>query len=973
MRGDFMFRRQQTRSLLRATSFLSGAVALGAVFTAGSATAQETTSVDDIVVTGSRLARPDLSAPSPITVVGQEDITNSGATTIESVVNELPQLSAGNTSSVNSGGGSGVLTANLRGLGANRTLTLVNGRRFIPANGSGNVDLGTVPSALVKRVEIITGGASAVYGSDAIAGAVNFILRDDIDGIEAGYQYGQAFEGDAASHKYDLTFGTSFADGRGSLILHGNYLTRDGVMMEDRDFSRIPLDSNTMGVTGSGNIPGGRIALSAAQLASLDVGNGAGVLPRNPSCTAPQNAIRFGENGQVLQYCSPEDTFNYADGNFLLRPFERQQFTGLVNYQVSDRVEAFAEFHYVNTQNNYQQASDSLNVLTPDQSYFEVVNYATNPVLPDAVRQLFVNNAAIFDPNATGNARIAGGILRRFDELGLRNFAFERTTVGTTGGLKGSFDLGPNVWNWEVFGQYQRSRTDETVEGMMSPARLGLGLDTVVNAQGQVVCANPILGCVPVNPFGLNAFNAEAAAFITPHRSSSDEFERTVFGGSIAGELFELPAGPVSTAVGFEYRKDDYQYQPGATDLAREYGSSSRGVTAGGYEVTELFGELRVPILTGVQFADELSFEGAVRYSDYSNFGGSTTWKAGLEWAPIDWLRFRTAYNVANRAPSISELYAPVSVGFNAGNDPCAASSNPSAAQKALCVQQGVPANAIDNFVPTALGFNQRSGGNPNLQEETSETFTAGFVARVPWISRLNVAVDYFKIEVEDAVATLSAADTLRVCYQLLDINSAPCQAITRIAGNGEVFEVNASSSNIGSLSVEGVDLSADWGTALPETLGLANHGADLSITLHSNWMFERVNQLIGAQPIDCAGYYGTCTRMGAGGTPAFKANLGVSYLSGPFTLRNQFRYIDKLEPMAGVNGANIDADAVTYWDLSASYTLSDRFEVFGGINNLLDQEPRILGQAHGGDSNTDVTLYDPIGRYGFVGVRARF
>lgn len=967
-----MFRHHK-RTLLRTTSMLTGAMALGAVFYADNASAQETTSVDEIVVTGSRLARPDLSAPSPITVVGQEDIANSGATTIESIVNELPQLSAGNTSSVNSGGGAGVLTANLRGLGANRTLTLVNGRRFIPANGAGNVDLGTIPSALVKRVEIITGGASAVYGSDAIAGAVNFILRDDIDGIEAAYQYGITGEGDGENHKYELTFGSQFGDGRGNIILHGNYLTRDGVMMEDRDFSRVPLDSNTMGVTGSGNIPGGRIALSAAQLASLDLGNGAGVLPRNPSCTAPQNAIRFGDNGEVLQYCSPEDTFNYADGNFLLRPFERQQFTGLVNYDVSDRVQAFAEFHYVNSRNHYQQASDSLNVLTPDQNYFEVVNYATNPVLSAAVRDLFVRNSAIFDPNNTGNARISGGILRRFDELGLRTFSFERATVGTTGGLRGSFDMGGNNWNWEIFGQYQRSRTDETVEGMMSPARLGLGLDTVVNGQNQVVCANNILGCVPVNPFGLGSITPEAAAFITPHRSSTDEFERSVFGGSIAGTLFELPAGPLSTALGFEHRSDDYQYLPGATDLAREYGSSSRGTTAGGYEVTELFGEVRVPILAGMAYVEELTFEGAVRYSEYSNFGGSTTWKAGLEWAPNDWLRFRTAYNVANRAPSISELYAPVTVGYNAGSDPCAAASNPSAAQKALCVQQGVPQASIDNFVPTALGFNQRSGGNPNLQEETSETFTAGFVARVPWVDRLNVAIDYFKIEVEDAVATLSAADTLRVCYQLLDINSAPCQAISRIPGNGEVFEVNASSSNIGVLSVEGVDLSADWGTALPDSIGIGSNGADLSITFQANWMFERISQLVGAQPIDCAGVYGSCTRMGAGGTPAFKANLGFSYLSGPLSVRNQFRYIDKLDPMVGVNGTNINADAVAYWDISASYALSDRFEVFGGFNNLLDQEPRILGQAHGGDSNTDVTLYDPLGRSGFIGIRAKF
>lgn len=961
-----MLKAATTRKALRTTTILGGAAALVVSAWGGVAAAQDSaTTVEEIVVTGSRLIRTDLSAPSPTTIVGQEEIQSSGATTIEGLINEFPQLSAGNNSSVNSGGGSGVLTANLRGLGANRTLTLVNGRRFIPANGSGNVDMGTIPDALVQRVEIITGGASAIYGSDAIAGAVNFILRDDIDGLEASYQYGQATAGDAGSHKFDVTFGSPFADGRGSVILHANYLEREGVMMEDRDFSRIPLDSTTMNPTGSGNIPGGRVAVNVGLLA--------GTLPTSPGCTTPQNSIRFGENGQVYQYCSPEDLYNYAEGNYLLRPYERQQFAGLASYRITPSVEAYGEVHYINTRNEFQQASDSLNVLTPDQPYFEVVNYATNPVLPSALRQFFVDNAAVFDPNGSGNAYLQGGIARRFDELGLRNFAFDRTTVGATAGLRGELDFGGNDWRWDLFAQFQQARTDEVVQGMMSSARLGLGLNTVVDGSGNVVCANPILGCVPVNPFGLNAFGPEAAAFITPHRTSTEQFDRTVVGGSLSGELFQLPAGAVAVAGGFEYRKDDYEYMPGATDQAREYGSSSRGITSGGYDVSEVFGEFRIPILSGMTLADSLSLEGAVRYSDYSNFGGATTWKLGIEWAPINWLRFRTAYNEANRAPSISELFSPVTVGFAAGSDPCAAANNPSAAQKQLCVQQGVPAADIDTFTPSALGFNQRSGGNPNLQDETSQTFTFGFVARVPWISGLNIAADYFKIEVEDAVATLGAADTLRVCFELLDASSAPCQAITRIAGNGEVFEVNASSSNIGSRSAEGVDLSMDWSTPLPDSVALGGYGASLALTLNANWMFERVDQLIGAAPIDCAGYFGSCTRMGAGGTPDFSANFGVRYASGPVTIRNQIRYIGDLEAMPGINAPLVNADAVAYWDLSGSFDVTDRIQVYGGVNNVLDQEPRILGQAYAGDSNTDVTIYDPLGRYAFIGVRARF
>lgn len=953
------------RIRLRATTMLGGVAVLTLAGWSGLAAAQEAAGVEDIVVTGSRLVRSDLSAPSPTTIIGQEQIANSGATTIESVLNEFPQLSGGNTSSVNSGGGSGVLTANLRGLGANRTLTLVNGRRFIPANGAGNVDLGTIPSALVERVEIITGGASAIYGSDAIAGAVNFILRNDIDGLETSYQYGQATAGDARSHKIDVTFGTPFAEGRGNIILHAGYMQRDGVMMEDRRFSRTPLDSATMNPTGSGNIPGGRVAVNVGQLA--------GQLPRGPNCTSPQNSIRFGEGAEVFQYCTPEDLYNYAKGNYLLRPYERQQFAGIARYRVIPSVEVYGELHYVNTKNQFQQASDSLNVLTPDQPYFEVANYATNPVLPAQLRQFFIDNATVFDPLGTGNARLAGGIARRFDELGLRNFAFDRTTVGVTGGLRGELDFGANQWRWDLFAQFQHSRTDEVVQGMMSSARLGLGLNTTVDGAGNVVCANPILGCVPVNPFGLNAFGPEAAAFITPHRSSTEKFARTVIGGSLAGDLFQLPAGAVAAALGFEYRKDKYDYMPGATDLAREYGSSSRGITEGGYDVAELFGELRVPILSGVSFADSLAVEGAVRYSDYSNFGGAYTWKLGVEWAPVNWMRFRAAYNRANRAPAISELYSPIVVGFAAGSDPCAAANNPTAAQKQLCVQQGVPAAAIDTFTPSALGFNQRSGGNADLQDETSKTYTAGVVVHVPWVSGLNIAVDYFKIEVDNAVATLGAADTLRVCFELLDINSAPCRAITRIQGNGEVFEVNASSSNIGSRTVEGIDLSADWSLPLPEAIAFGSNEARLALTLNANWMFKQVNQLIGANPIDCAGYFGTCTRMGAGGTPDFSANFGARYASGPVMVGTQVRYISALKPMAGVTAPLVNAGAVAYWDLNGSVDLNDHLQLFGGFNNLLDRQPRILGQAHGGDSNTDVTLYDPVGRSFFAGVRARF
>jgi iron complex outermembrane receptor protein len=937
-------------------------------------TTEETQPV--VTVTGSRIVRSDLSAPSPTTVVSQDMLQLSGDTTVESVLNELPQLSAGINSSVNSAGGSGVLTANLRGLGATRTLTLVNGRRFIPANGAGNVDLATIPSALVKRVEMITGGASAVYGSDAIAGAVNFILRDDIEGFEFSSQYGRTGKNDGDTQNFDIVFGTNLDQGRGNLTLYASHSKRDPVMMEDRDFSRVPLNA-ALGPSGSGNIPGGRVTLNATQMANINVGGGPGVLPVGANgCTTRVNSIRFDTNGAVFAHCDPETLYNYAAGNYLLRPLDRWQFAGLSKYDIADKVSAYADVHYALAKNDFQQASDSLAIVTGTNPFFEVRNYATNPVLSPQVRTLFVNNPGIFDADGDGHARIAGGISRRMTELGLRNFAFERTTVGATTGLRGDFPLASQRWNWDVFTQFQRSRTDEQARNQMSPARMSLGLNTTTNTAGQVVCVTQALGCVPVNPFGIGSITPEAAAFITPSRTSQEIFERTIAGASLSGELFSLPAGRIATAIGFEYRDDEYEYTPGATDLTREYGSASRGVTRGGYDVNEVFGEIRVPILSEMAFADILALEGAVRYSDYSNFGAATTWRVGMEWGPIDGLRFRTAYNKAIRAPAISELFAPIQEGFSPGNDPCAAVRSPSQAQKDFCVTQGVPASEINTFVQAALGFSQLSGGNPDLLEETSETFTVGAVVRVPWIERFNVAVDYFKIDVDDAVATMNAQTTLDVCYQLLDANSAPCAAIFRLPGSGQVFQVRASNSNIGSLAVEGVDLSADYTIGLPEGVAIGGGGADLSFLLNAGWLFERVNQIIGAAPIDCAGFFGSCTAQGAqsGGSPDFKGTFMTTYDSGPLLLRMQVRYIGDLQPLPNIAATTpVAADAVTYVDFSMAFKFGESVELFGGIDNAFDEDPPLLTSSWGGDANTDVTMYDVVGRRYFLGARLRF
>jgi len=931
--------------------------------------------LEQVLVTGSRLIRSDLAAPSPLTVIGEDVVKLSGSVTIENTLNEFPQLASGNTSSVNSGGGSGVLTANLRGLGATRTLTLVNGRRFIPANSDGQVDLASIPDALVERVEVITGGASAVYGSDAIAGAVNFMLRDDFEGVEVNYQFGETFEGDGGSQKADLTFGGNFAEGRGNAVFSLSYTKRDPVYQSDRRFSRVPLDTvgNQLLPGGSSAIPGTRIGLSSSQLGQL-----VGVdLTPGGACTTI-NGVRFGENGTVEPYCNPQDAYNYADLNYLLRPLERTQATALGRYDLNDRVEVYAEAFLVNSRNAYQQAPDSATPVTPGAGagILLVPNYANNPGLSASVRDFFMNNAAIFDPNGTGTASIQGAG-RRYDELGPRVHSYERNSLSFTTGLRGDFEMLSSNWNWDTFFQYQRNRADNRTTNMISGSRLSLGLDTVLDGDGNVVCRSQVLGCVPVNIFGLGSISPEAAGFIAPVRASDEEFTRKVAGATLSGELFDLPAGPVAMAVGVEYREDGFEFNPSPLDVANEYGSVSLAAMDGSFDVAEVFTEFRVPILSRLPWADTLAFEGAARYSDYggdnSTVGGVVTWKAGLEYAPVDWVRFRTAVNQAIRAPTINELKSPVTTGFATGVDPCVASRNPTPEQQQLCIAQGVPAADLPTFTQANVGFEAFTGGNPNLKEEESETFTIGVVLTPHFVPGLNIAVDYFTVKVEDAIARINADQTLNDCFARLDPNAATCRSIDRFS-NGQISFISTQLNNIGLLKVEGVDAQVDYGFELPFAQ-LGGSPARLNLSALAGWLFERSTSLFaGQQPVDCAGRFGGgCTGNGVFGTPDFKLNLSATYASGPLMVRMNTRMLGGMQLYPGVNSPVRKASEEWYVDLTSAVEMPGGVELIGGVNNVLDNQPPILGTALAGDTNTDPSLYDVIGRRYFIGARMKF
>ena len=972
------------RRALLATTLLCAPIGLTPAMAQTSTTdtlAQETeptkvTGGDEIVVTGSRLIRPDLSAPSPVTVVGEQTLKLSGNVTIEKTLNQFPQLGQGNTSSVNNGGGSGILTANLRGLGATRTLTIVNGRRFIAANSAGSVDLGSIPDALVQRVDIVTGGASAVYGSDAIAGAVNFVLKDNFKGLEATANFGINERGDGQQQKYDVTMGASFDEGRGNVALSASYTNAKSFTQADRTFSQIPLADNTAHTafvfSGSGNIPGTRIPLSATNLARV-----VGVQAATGSCTAV-TSVRFLANGTPAQYCSPEDSYNYAGFNLLQRPLQRYNISGLAHYDINEHVTGFMEAYFVNSKNAFILAPDSFTPLTPSATNplttTLLVPYVNNPILPTTVANFFANNKVIFDPTNSGIASVTGSG-RRTDEFGTRQSYYERASYDITGGLRGDFDLGNQNFRWEVFGQYIRNREDTRNVGTVNSARLSQSLDAIRNTAGQIVCRSGVSGCVPVNLFGVGSLPVAALQWLTPERNSYNLFTRTVAGGSVSGALFNLPGGPVAIAVGAEYRKDEYEGHPSAFDLGGDYGSASTVAVSGAYNVKELFGELRLPILKDIPFISSLSVEGAVRYSDYSSVGGVTAYKAGVEYAPIKWVRIRGAYNRAVRAPNVGELYSPVSTGFTGGTDPCDKSQTRSAARLAFCVSQGIAQADIATFTQSALGLTQRGGGNPNLRPEKSDTYTIGAVISPPFIKRFNITVDYFNVTVQDAIVQPNVTQVLNDCFATLDLTNPTCAGIVRDS-SGQINYVTTQQLNVGYLKTSGIDAQLDWKVPLPDLFSVQGKQAQLSLSAVGSWLFNKTQKtLASTTPQDCAGYYGGGCSSGTGGfiLPNFKLNLAASLNSGPIGWRVVGRMIGALDVYPGVLAYASHISPVWYFDSTINVEVAKRINVFVGVNNLTDKQPPIFGTTLVGDANTDVSLYDVAGRRYFSGITVKF
>ncbi|MFJ6023392.1 TonB-dependent receptor domain-containing protein [Brevundimonas sp. NPDC092305] len=970
----------------------------------GEPTQDPATQVDDIVVTGSRIARQDYVSTSPIVTVGQEDFQDTGSVTIDTLINDLPQFVPSINSTSNNPSNGGQANINLRGLGTQRTLVLMNGRRVVPSNSDGTVDVNIIPTPLIQNVEVISGGASAAYGSDALAGVANFILNERFEGVQFDAQYGVTDRDDGATEAYSITLGGNLADDRGNMVLSVGRSTRGLIYNRDREFSSISGASaaSPLGnaVFDAGNQP------SQAFLNTTFGTPTVCPIPSNANapCVAPGGSFGFNQDGSVFSYTlnrnfkSPggieydgfnvagQGSFAYNTGplNYMQLPLDRWNAYAGASYRLSDAAEVYGNLLFT----QYESANELAATPASAATGFRVPS--TNPFITAGLRSLL--NAR---PNPAGSFRLD----KRFTSLGGRrateNYTVYQGTVGVRGDLVGLRD-----WTYDIYAQQGRMERVTVQTGNVSRSAVQQLLDAPDG--GRTLCAGGF------DFEGDNALSAACVAFIGRTSQNVTTYEQSVVEASLQGGLLTLPAGEMRFAAGIQYRQDDYDFRPDAS-LARVNPTTPHlganglpdGGNVGGSEIAgfnpsqplsgvtnsvEYFVETLVPLISDVPFIQQLDLTLGYRISDYNTVGFLDAYRADLEWQVFDMLRIRGGIQHSVRAPSIGELYAPLNTSFpaigavttaNAG-DPCDTRSSyrngaNAAAVRALCLAQGVPASVIDTYT---YGNNQVggvTGGNPNLEEETSDSFTVGAVITSPWsnpwLSGMSASVDYYDITIDNVIAAIGAATQLQGCFNAqgqnptYDPNNGYCQLFTRDPLSGNVFEARELNANLAQLKTSGIDAQLDWRLVMGD-IGLPDWG-QLDINVVVGWLENRERQDVPN------GLYtdrtGTIDSVFGNTFPEWKALTSIGWSNDGFGFGVRWRRIGEMTQFSTTN----EIPSKDYFDLNASWAINDTVSLRATVNNLTDEEPAIY--APGVQANTDPSTYDTLGRRYSVGLTARF
>jgi outer membrane receptor protein involved in Fe transport len=974
---------------------------MGALTAAGVTPALAQENLGEIVVTGSRIRSANLESTTPVTQVTAADVVTQGVTRIEDLVNQLPQAFAAQNVTV-ANGATGTATLNLRGLGSPRTMVLIDGRRM-PYGGvtsaSAAPDINQIPTSMIERVDILTGGASAVYGSDAVAGVVNFIMKKDFEGVEVTSQYNMYwhendFGGpgqdklrdviagraqgnpsqyqlpddsvtDGEGKELSLLVGVNSGDGRGNITAYATVFDSDAVLQADRDYSACTLAPNptvSFACGGSATNAGGTFT---------DFNNFALTVD---TATAMRNT-------DSLSNTSSNDLYNFGPLNYYQRPERRYSLGALGHYEFGEHADVYTQLMF----NDYSSVAQ----IAPGGNFGDTTSInCDNPLFP-------VDSLATI---GCGPGEIAAGtsvplvILRRNVEGGGRQQAFANSSFRMLAGVRGAIN---EAWGYDVSAQYSTTTADQATRNYFVIERMQKALD-VIDVAGVPTCRSVVdnsdPNCVPWNPFVAGGVTAAQLNYLQATGIQAGRITQEVYNGVINGDLgtygvkSPLASDGIQLVVGAEYRRDALSNDVDALQEANQLSGAGGAVIgiSGATKVNDIFMEARVPIAQDQAFAESLSFDTAYRYSDYGNGVQTDTYKFGLEWAPVADVRLRASYQRAVRAANVVELFTAQGFNlFDAGGDPCGAAvqalPNPIASE-AECIASGVPAaNFGAGLLDSPAGQYQfTQGGNPNLVPETSDTYSYGVVFQPRWVPGLAITVDYFDIGIEDTITTFGAPNTWTACYGNND--PAACARIQRNAngqlwiGNGNVLDTNI---NIGSLSTTGYDVNIGY-----TGLEIGRFGS-LAFNLTGTYAIDLITQpapgidlhpspAIDRDWYDCVGFYSSVCLTP---TPQWRHRFRTSWQTPwDVDLSLTWRHYSEVTGITGPNAEmadnRLDANlpAEDYFDLAANWSITEKASLALGINNVLDDNPTLSASVGTtGNGNTYPQTYDALGRYVFL------
>lgn len=988
--------RRAVRGVLYAN--VTAAIAGISVAAAADSAAPEPT-LQEVVVTGSRISQPGLESISPVTIISKDEIKQEGITRIEDLLNNLPQVFADQGGNI-SNGATGAANVNLRGLGVQRTLVLVNGRRLMPGdptqNGNSAADLNQIPAALVESVEVLTGGASAVYGADAVAGVVNFKMYDHFEGfridtnatMNSHHQHEGHFETLQAAKNFplpnssvndgktkDITFilGGNFADGKGNVTAYAGYRRLDPLVQGARDFSNCSLTGGkTFGCGGSSTSATGAFYTAKGKLT-------------------------VGPNGNFIPFAQGPGLYNYGATNYYQRSDERYTGGLFGHLDINEHAKTYTEVSFMHDETNAQVAASGAFIGSgtgvdangiPTGKW--VVN-CNNPFLSASEQSVICPGAA---PNS--NTQVLFG--RRNVEGGPRNDNLQHTSFRMVVGVDGDIAEG---WKYDTYAQVGKTLYSENYTNDVSKSRLANALLVVTDpVTGQPTCAanaggaGGAPGCAPYNIWSNGGVTPAAEAYISVPSFKTGETEERIVSANITGDLtkygVKTPWAETGLGLSFgaEYRSEHMRLNPDIENLTNDLAGSGNPVLPinAGLSVKEFFTEERLALIQDKPFVKSLSVETGYRYSKYDLGFSTNTYKFGVDWAPTGDIRARGSYQRAVRAPNLQELYLERFVGNDGATDPCAgSSSSPPTATQAQCARTGLTAAQYGGPIPSnAAGqYNGQFSGNVNLKPEQSDTYSFGLVLTPRALPAFSATLDYFDIKVKNVISSYGADYTLNQC--LNTGNPTFCSLVHRAPGSGSLWTspsgyITDVTLNLGSLATRGVDLNTNYHIDMGK-------GGKLAFNLVGTYTQSLVTEPVpGFGSYDCAGLFGnTCGTP----TPKWRHKLRTSW-STPwqgFDVSAQWRHINEVKndgfssnPLlnkAAVNATDAKLGSRDYLDLNASYAVYKGISMRVGINNLFDKDPPLIAGSDFGSAfvngNTYPQVYDTLGRYVFLNITADF